>query len=1130
MTVAVNRDRAIQVAGQRRGINMPSRDAIRTLIALSFLTCWCADAYAQASSITAQYGYDSQSRLATVTNSDNTVRTYVYENTSFHTALTGVIDENNNRFSTWWYDSQGRAATSTEALGADSTTLTYNSDASVTETDALGAVRTFAFGRYGDRNLVTGISGSQCPTCSEPKATAYDLSGFVNSRTDYNNNLTQYTYDDTRELEVSRTEASGSGRARTTATSWNASFREPALISLYAGGTATGTPLRTSSYTYDGSGNALTKTITDPTVTPNVSRTWTYTYDSYGRVLTVKSPRTDVNSTTTYTYYTCTTGSQCGQVQTVTDALGHVTTYNTYNAFGQPLTITDANNVVTTLTYDARLRLTSRQVGTETTSFSYWPTGLLKQVTLPDGSTLVYTYDVAHRLIQINDGLGNKVVYTLDAMGNRTAENTYDVSSVLHRTHSRVINSLNELYQDINAAGTAAVTTTFGYDSNGNQTSISAPLSRNTANTYDELNRLSQVTDPNNGVTHFGYDAADNLTAVIDPRTLTTSYTYNGFGDVQTLVSPDTGTTSSTYDSGGNVATSTDARGAVSTYTYDALDRVGSVAYKIGSTTDQTITFSYDAGTNGVGHLTGASDSSHSMSWTYDALGRVTGKGLTIGTVTKSVGFGYANGDLTALVTPSGQSVTYGYNTNHQVVSITVNGTTVLSGVTYEPFGGVNGWTWGNGSTTTRSFNTDGLISQIVSAGATLGYGYDNANRISGITDFSNSTLSWSYGYDALDRLTSATTSSSTDGWSYDADGNRLTQTGTTPITFSVSSTSNQVSSTSGSLVRSYSYDAAGHAQAYGSYTFGYNNRGRMMSTNAASTNYLYNALGQMIEKSGTAGTTIFMQDESGHLIGEYDGSGKLIEETIWLGDIPVATLQFGTSALKTYYVHTDHLNTPRRISNRNTNIIVWRWDSDPFGNGAAVQNPQGTVTVTYNLRLPGQYYMAETGLNQNYFRDYDPAVGRYVESDPIGQRTYFDFSKLAGIARHRGYWNHLYNYVDNDPVLAKDPRGLLPDWLNWFLDFFNDKAPEAVTSKTIGTGLSAICITRNCGKTRSDIDLLGDCISYLSEWVKGHPELMGVIGGVTSDGAAAAVSDCAELCAKGIKKAGSCGCQKGEQ
>ena len=138
--------------------------------------------------------------------------------------------------------------------------------------------------------------------------------------------------------------------------------------------------------------------------------------------------------------------------------------------------------------------------------------------------------------------------------------------------------------------------------------------------------------------------------------------------------------------------------------------------------------------------------------------------------------------------------------------------------------------------------------------------------------------MSWTYGYDLLDRLTSATTSAITDGWTYDANGNQLTQTGTTPIAFTVSPTSNQLSAISGSLVRSYSYDAAGHTENYGANLFTYNNRGRMEATNASSTDYLYNALGQMIEKSGTLGTTVFMQDEAGHLIGEYDGSGNLIE------------------------------------------------------------------------------------------------------------------------------------------------------------------------------------------------------------------------------------------------------------
>jgi YD repeat-containing protein len=105
-----------------------------------------------------------------------------------------------------------------------------------------------------------------------------------------------------------------------------------------------------------------------------------------------------------------------------------------------------------------------------------------------------------------------------------------------------------------------------------------------------------------------------------------------------------------------------------------------------------------------------------------------------------------------------------------------------------------------------------------------------------------------------LDRLTSATTSSVTDGWTYDANGNRLTQTGTTSVTYTMNSGTNQLSSVTGGLSRSYSFDAAGNTTGYGSLGFAYNNRGRMAVTTADSTDYLYNALGQMTEKSGSDG------------------------------------------------------------------------------------------------------------------------------------------------------------------------------------------------------------------------------------------------------------------------------------
>lgn len=521
-------------------------------------------------------------------------------------------------------------------------------------------------------------------------ATSHDANGNISSRVDFNGRETRYVFDLSRNLETSRTEAYGTPKARTTTTQWHATFRLPTQIDE---------PNRRTTFTHDTNGNVLTRTVTDLSVTPNVARTWTYTYNSLGQVLTENGPRTDVTDVTTYTYYSCSTGYQCRQVETITNAAGHITTYNTYNAHGQPLTITDPNGLLTTLTYDGRQRLTSRSAGGETTTLEYWPTGLLKKVTLPDASFLLYTYDNAHRLTRIDDGEGNHVVYTLDAMGNRTEEETFDPSNYLTRLHHRAFNSLNQLWKEIGAANTAAVTTTFGYDDNGNQTSANAPLSRNSSSLYDELNRLKQITDPASGVTQFGYDANDNLTSVTDPRGKVTSYVYTGFGDLKQQTSPDTGVANNVYGSGGNLYTSTDARSKTGTRSYDALNRLTQLAYP-----DQTIGYSYDAGTNNKGRLMQVTDGSASTRWTYATQGRVASRTQVMGSVSKTVGYGYNSaGQLTTLSTPSGQTITYAY-ANNRIASVTVNSTTLLDSVLYDPFGPVRQWDWGNATLAVRTF------------------------------------------------------------------------------------------------------------------------------------------------------------------------------------------------------------------------------------------------------------------------------------------------------------------------------------------------------------------------------------------------------------------------------------------
>jgi RHS repeat-associated protein len=616
---------------------------------------------------------------------------------------------------------------------------------------------------------------------------------------------------------------------------------------------------------------------------------------------------------------------------------------------------------------------------------------MLKKETQPDGSYLVYTYDVAHRLVEIADGNGNRTAYILDANGNRTQENSYDPHGVLHATRNRIFNALNQLQQDIGAASVGSPVTAYSYDAAGSRTAVDAPMGRHASNEFDELGRLKHATDALLGVTSYSYNQRSNVTSVTDPNGRTTNYAYTGFGDVLSQDSPDTGLTSNTFDTAGNLKTNSDARGVVATQTYDALNRISAVNYSQNGVLLQAISYSYDSAANGIGKIAAVSDSNHSISWSYDSWGRVASKTQTVGALVRTVQYQYQNGHLHSLTLPSGNVVTYEVNLNGEVISVQVGTTTILSAVTYEPFGSINGWVWGNGSGFGRAFREDGRLASVSSDNTGIGnlaFTYDLASRITAVDRSNSAPNSWALAYDNLDRLTSATTSTRNLSWSYDAIGNRLTQVG----------------------YQEASYPAEGMS-------FSFDPRGRMGSVTVGSstTSYVYNALGQRVRKAAGASTPInFVYDEVGHLVGEYTDGGVLIQETVWLQDMPVATIRPSASgSVDVFYVHSDHLGAPRAVTRPTDNAVLWQWRADPFGTDAPDQNPAGQGTFAYSLRFPGQYADAESGLNYNYFRDYDPIIGRYVESDPIGLRG--------------GY--NTYAYVGDNPEGGIDPRGLIAYW-----------------------------------------------------------------------------------------------------
>jgi RHS repeat-associated protein len=122
-----------------------------------------------------------------------------------------------------------------------------------------------------------------------------------------------------------------------------------------------------------------------------------------------------------------------------------------------------------------------------------------------------------------------------------------------------------------------------------------------------------------------------------------------------------------------------------------------------------------------------------------------------------------------------------------------------------------------------------------------------------------------------------------------------------------------------------------------------------------------------------------------------------------------VATAITTAAQAQMYFIHPDHLNTPRMIANQ-AGTTVWRNDNtEPFGNSVPNGDPGNTgVAFDFPLRFPGQYADRETGVTYNSARDYDPGVGRYVEADPIG---------LFG-------GSNLYAYARANPLSLTDPRG----------------------------------------------------------------------------------------------------------
>lgn len=999
------------------------------------------------------YIYDVSGNLVEVASSAGGRKQYLYGEPGLATngdpgLLTGIIYEDGNRYASFGYDIHGRVVFSTlhgeAGQLAETTRVHYDSVNSAQVTVSSGAVRRYTYTNDFHRKPLSVSDSSGTTTY------AYNVHGQVTSTTDARGAVTRYGYTDLRLSSVSY--ASGTSSQRTVQTDWNTRFNQPAERRTL---NAAGDLVRRSNWTYNDRGQVIALTDTDPDT--GLTRTTINTYceqddvavgicPRIGLLISVDGARTDVADITRFTYRDqdhpgCRSSpSAClyrkGDLWKVTNALGHVTETLSYDGAGRPTSVRDANGLVTETTYHPRGWVTSRieKGGTAAedriTLIDYWPNGLVKRVTLSEGSYIQYTYDAARRLTGIADSVGNTIHYTLDSAGNRTRETTRNPSGALTRLLSRAYNQLGEITSQSDAYGHDVAYT---YDANGNMNAVVDALGRATGNAYDPLDRLTYTLQDVGGIaagTHFQYDALDNLTRVTDPNGLRTDYTYNGLGDLIQLSSPDTGITTYTYDSAGNRIGQVDARGKAQVSTYDELNRITGISGPARSYRydDNNATLCPPGERFATRRLSGFSDSSGSTTYCYSRFGQVVRKMQITSGRMLMVRYGYDTaGRLTAMHYPDGAVADYVRDGEGRIteVGVTLVGGVrqiVLTGAGYSPFGPTTGWMYGNGRVLARTFDRNYQPRSIYDpeeGGLSLGFQFDPVGNLIQLESATHATVLAQYGYDRLDRLQQTrrgASGTSVRTYSYDAVGNRTSvQSEGVATSYGYHSGSHRLERV-GAETRAY--DAAGNTTSIGGAArqFAYDDSGRMIQVKTGSTvtgQFAYNANGEQVRARASVEDTYFIYDEAGHLLGEFDSAGAPVVQIIWLDDLPVGLLSGAAGRQLLHYIEPDHLGTPRVIIDGARNVAVWSWDiqGDAFGASPPDQDPDGDRTsFVFNLRYPGQRYDAASGLNYNYFRDgYEPGTGRYTQSDPIGLK--------GGVST--------YGYAAQSPTNAIDPSGL---------------------------------------------------------------------------------------------------------
>ncbi len=708
----------------------------------------------------------------------------------------------------------------------------------------------------------------------------------------------------------------------------------------------------------DANGNALTNfynatTCTlsetdEPAVTAGTPKTF-YTYSSRGQVLTVTDP---LGKVTSYTYDTSTE-----ELLTQTDDYGtgrlNLLIQFGYNTVGDVTSVTDPNNNVTTTTYDNLRRVTQVTAPTSTnaiTKFTYDADSHVTQVqrqtaTVGTWETTSSTWSASGKKLTDTDGNSHTTSYHYDTLDrvdtitdpvSRVTTNTYDVLS-------RLISVKNTAIQ-------AAPLATYTFTVNGKRATLADANGHTTSYVYDGFDRLTQMQYPQANPSLTTSDAAD----------------YEGCNS---------------YDNNANCLIARKRDGTTTiTSTFDSLNRPTRV-----TTPDQDNVYAYDLAGK-VTSVTRHSDG-QGVAYGYDTAGRLTSETTFGKAMTYQVD---ANGNRKRTTWADGYYVTYDIDALNRVAAVRENGAAsgvgVLATYGYDPLSRRVTLTRGNGAVTSYVYDPgDRLTSQSLALLAAvsannlaLTFAYTNANQL-----LTRSSDNGAYGWT---NHATATVNTTPDGLNRDA-----------------------------AVVTASGYDANGDMtkDAAGGRTFSYDKenrlRGGAVSATATSVTLSYDPLGRLNSQattvSGATTNTTFLYDGQ-RLSAEYDGSGNLLRRYIQGpgSDEPVVWIEGGATSTDRRWLHTDERGSVVAQSD-NTGTVTQIYAYGPYG------EPRDGFGSGSRFRYTGQIAIPELAVYHYKARAYDPAPGRFLQTDPSG----YD----GGI--------NLYAYVNDDPTDLVDSSGRAP-------------------------------------------------------------------------------------------------------